>query len=194
MPSENAIFLDRDGVINRNVFYEDSAMFEGPRSSRDFELYPWTIPALSELAGAGFSLFIVSNQPNFAKGKAPLSAAQSLHEELLAQLKRADIQISESYYCFHHPDSLIPGYSSCDCRKPSPKFLLLAAEKFAVDLSASWMVGDRPADVECGQRAGVRTIRVEPDHPAADPRLDYPRPDYFASNLLDASTIILKGR
>ena len=194
MSSAKAVFLDRDGVINRNVFYADSGIFEGPRSSQDLELYPWTIPALGALMKAGYCLFIVSNQPNFAKGKTSLEATTSLHQDLLAKLELADVQICESYFCFHHPESLVAGYSSCDCRKPSPKLLLDAASKFEIDLSASWMIGDRSTDVECGRRAGVQTIRLQPDHPASDPQLDNPLPDHFALDLLEASTIILNGR
>jgi len=67
MPLDRAVFLDRDGTINRNQYYPDSGEFEGPRSADDFELYPWAIPALTALKQAGYCLLIVSNQPNFGE-------------------------------------------------------------------------------------------------------------------------------
>jgi D-glycero-D-manno-heptose 1,7-bisphosphate phosphatase len=83
---------------------------------------------------------------------------------------------------------LLPGYSACDCRKPSPKFLLDAAADYDLDLAQSWMVGDRPTDIECGLRAGVKTIRIAPDHPG---QVDQSvQPHYDAANLLDASNVI----
>jgi D-glycero-D-manno-heptose 1,7-bisphosphate phosphatase len=194
MTSGRAVFLDRDGTINRNLFYSDTAQFEGPRADGELQLYPWTISAMASLRNAGYSLMIVSNQPNFAKGKTPLDSLRAIHEKLIAELRRGDVEVVESYYCLHRPNSEVPGYSTCDCRKPSPRFLFDSAAKYDLDLSRSWMVGDRPTDIECGRRAGVRTIRLQPDHPSPDPRSDLPRPDYFAENLLEAASIIIHGK
>jgi D-glycero-D-manno-heptose 1,7-bisphosphate phosphatase len=194
MHRNRAVFLDREGVINRNLFYPDSGEFEGPRSVTDLELYPWTIPSLIALQASGFSLFIISNQPNYAKGKSSLETMNAIHEKLLEELDAAAIQILESYYCFHHPKSLFPEYANCDCRKPSPRFLFDAAEKYTIDLSHSWMVGDRSTDIACGLKAGVRTIRVAPDHLAADPTKELPLPHHFVSNLQGAAAIIVNER
>jgi len=193
MPLDRAVFLDRDGTINRNQYYPDSGEFEGPRSADDFELYPWAIPALTALKQAGYCLLIVSNQPNFAKGKSTLASLAEIQRKLHVELKHSDIDLLDCYYCYHHPKSQVPGYSECDCRKPSPKFIFDAAKQYAIDLNRSWMVGDRSTDVECGNRAGLRTIRIEPDHPAADPRSNWPKADYYACDLLAASRIILNG-
>jgi D-glycero-D-manno-heptose 1,7-bisphosphate phosphatase len=78
VPARKAVFLDRDGVVNRNVFYPDSGEFESPRSVEAFELFPWTLEALRRLCDAGYALFIVSNQPNFAKGKSPMEPLQEI--------------------------------------------------------------------------------------------------------------------
>jgi len=193
MPSAQAVFLDRDGTINRNHYYADSGEFEAPRSAEDLELYPWSIPALTALKQAGYSLFIVSNQPNFAKGKSTLASLAEIQDKFVSELKLSDIVFQDCYYCYHHPESVVAGYSECVCRKPSPEFIFSAVKKHGVDLSRSWMVGDRPTDVECGYRAGLRTIRIKPDHPSADPQNDWPKADYFCSNLLAASRIILNG-
>lgn len=194
MASDRAVFLDRDGTINRNLFYSDTAEFEGPRSAEEFQLYPWSIEALKALKQAGFCLFIVSNQPNFAKGKSTLESLAGIQERLVSELDRADIQLLDSYYCLHHPDSVLRGYSRCDCRKPSPRFLFAAAEKYAINLACSWMVGDRSTDVECGFRAGVRTIRLTPDHPSPNLQSDWPKADHHAPDLLAATRIILNEK
>jgi D-glycero-D-manno-heptose 1,7-bisphosphate phosphatase len=194
MTTNQAIFLDRDGTINRNLFYPDTQEFEGPREPGELEIYPWTISAMLSLQNAGFCLFIVSNQPNFAKGKTTQESLEAIHGRLIADLKLGGVRIVESFYCLHHPKSEIPGYSTCDCRKPSPRFLFDAAAKYDLELSRSWMVGDRPADIECGRRAGVRTIRLLPDHASPDPRNELPSPDCFAENLLDAATMIINGK
>jgi D-glycero-D-manno-heptose 1,7-bisphosphate phosphatase len=191
MPSDRAVFLDRDGTINRNRYYPDSGEFEGPRSADEFELYPWSIPALAALSQAGYSLIVVSNQPNFAKGKSTLESLLEIQERLVRELKNSGTQLLDSYYCYHHPESLVPGFSKCSCRKPSPDFIFAAVRSYGIDVSRSWMVGDRPTDIECGYRAGLRTIRIEPDHPSADPHNDWPKAHYYAADLLAASRIIL---
>jgi D-glycero-D-manno-heptose 1,7-bisphosphate phosphatase len=193
MLSAPAVFLDRDGTINRNRYYPDSGEFEGPRSAEDLELYPWSIPALTALKHAGYHLLIVSNQPNFAKGKSTLASLAEIQAKFVGELKHSDIDFLDCYYCYHHPDSLVPGYSECVCRKPSPEFIFSAAKKYGIDLSSSWMVGDRRTDVECGFRAGLRTIRIKPDHPSPDPQSDWPKADFYGSELLEASRIILNG-
>jgi D-glycero-D-manno-heptose 1,7-bisphosphate phosphatase len=193
MSSAQAVFLDRDGTINRNRFYGDSGEFEGPRAAEDLELYPWSIPALTALKQAGYHLLIVSNQPNYAKGKSTLASLAEIQEKFVSELKRSNIDLLDCYYCYHHPKSLVPGYSECVCRKPSPEFIYSAVKKHGIDLSRSWMVGDRATDVECGFRAGLRTIRIQPDHPSADPHSDWPKANYYGSDLLEASRIILNG-
>jgi len=192
MSFDRAVFLDRDGVINRNVFYRDTSAFESPRSIDDLELFPWTAPALRQLSRHGFALFIVSNQPNHAKGKASLEALSAIHERIQAELIQGGVEIVESYYCLHHPGSLLPAYSVCGCRKPSPFFLLDAARKYTIDLSRSWMIGDRWSDVQCGLNAGVQTIRVLADAgPIGD---ELPKAHFIADDLLHATELILRGK
>ena len=106
------------------------------------------------------------------------------------QLRAAGVSFRETYYCFHHPTGVVPEYSGpCACRKPQPYFLHLAAERYGLDLSQSWMVGDRDTDVQCGQRAGCRTIFVT--HPQASPHDDSVRPDFVAPDVAAAVALIL---
>jgi D-glycero-D-manno-heptose 1,7-bisphosphate phosphatase len=151
-----AVFLDRDGVLNRNIWNPATGAYESPLIPEQFELLPRVIPALYLLREAGYLLFLVSNQPNYAKGKASMEALDAIHERLEAELTFAGISFAACYYCFHHP-----AFSGeCLCRKPSPYFLLEARDIFEVDLAQSWMVGDRVSDIACGRAAGVRTVAV----------------------------------
>ena len=156
-----AIFLDRDGVINKNIFYEHSGEWEAPLTPDHFELADGAIEALRQLQSAGLLLFVVSNQPNAAKAKATLETLDEIHQRLIAALDEAHIHFTAFYYCYHHPAGTVPSLSGpCDCRKPSPHFLLKAANDHNIDLAKSWIVGDRDTDVACGHAAGVHTIRI----------------------------------
>ncbi len=160
-----AVFLDRDGVLNRNVFNPATGAYELPLRPEDFELLPGVLPALAQLQDLGYRLFLVSNQPSHAKGKTTLAALHAIHGRLQALLAEAGIAFADVYYCYHHPDGIVPGYSGpCLCRKPSPYFLNEAQRKFGLVPAQSWMIGDRGSDILCGRAAGVRTIRIAPDH------------------------------
>jgi D-glycero-D-manno-heptose 1,7-bisphosphate phosphatase len=175
-----AVFLDRDGVINRNVFNPATDEYEAPLVVEDFALLPAVPSALQGLRDAGFLLFLVSNQPNYAKGKATLVELLAISAALRRELIAMRVEFAAFYYCLHHPDGTIEGYSGpCVCRKPSPYFLLKAAREFHLDLQQSWMIGDRATDIHCGRAAGVQTIlidaegtdrkrEVEPDRIARD--------------------------
>jgi D-glycero-D-manno-heptose 1,7-bisphosphate phosphatase len=161
-PGRRAVFLDRDGVINRNVFNPLTGKFEAPLTVADFALIPGVREALRYLQQAGFFLFLVSNQPNYAKKKSTLADLAAIDAALQHELKTMQVEFSAIYYCLHHPEGSVPGYSGCClCRKPSPYFLLRAAKEFGINLAESWMVGDRYTDVLCGKAAGARTIFIE---------------------------------
>jgi len=156
-----AVFLDRDGVINANVFYADSGEEEAPRTAADFHLLPGALEAMRQLQDAGYLLFVVSNQPNQAKRKATKTDHDAIQSLLAETLDCTGIKIEEFFYCFHHPDGVEPSLSGpCDCRKPSPFFLNQARDRYALDMAKSWMVGDRVSDVVCGCSAGTKTVRI----------------------------------
>ena len=194
MTIRSAVFLDRDGVINKNVLDPATGEYGAPLRADQFELAPGALSALEALQQAGFALFVVSNQPNYAKGKCSFEELNAIHQRLKAELDAAGVALTAAYYCYHHPQGKIRGYSGpCGCRKPSPYFLLGAREEHGVSLESSWMVGDRPTDIECGRAAGVKTIRVAADHPAS-PHPDEPIADFEAHDLAQAAEIILKSR
>jgi D-glycero-D-manno-heptose 1,7-bisphosphate phosphatase len=187
-----AVFLDRDGVINRNVFYPDTGEYESPRTVSAFELFPDSLLSLFKLQEAGYRLFLVSNQPNIAKSKSTWSELQEIQMKFEAALALAKIEFVAFFYCYHHPASSVPDYGGpCECRKPSPYFLTKAAADYSVDLSQSWMVGDRGTDIECGKRAGVRTILIVPDGGLAQSLPQTFEPDHLARNLSEATSLIL---
>lgn len=161
MTKKRALFLDRDGVINDLVYYADYDEWESPRSVADLRLRPGAADAIADAARQGWLVFVITNQPSYAKGKCPLEALQAVHREVLARLGAA---ITDSFVCYHHPESKIAGYGACECRKPSPWFIREAARRYHVDLASSWMVGDRDTDIEAGRRAGVRTALINYEH------------------------------
>lgn len=184
LTGRKAVFLDRDGVINANLFYTDSGEIEAPRTAADFQLLPGTLEAMKQLQDAGYLLFVVSNQPNQAKRKATKADHDAIQSGLVTALDQAGIKVEEFFYCFHHPNGTEPSLSGpCDCRKPSPFFLNQARDRYGLDMVQSWMVGDRDGDIACGRAAGVGTIRIadKPDAAAI----------HTVSDLAKAGEIIL---
>jgi D-glycero-D-manno-heptose 1,7-bisphosphate phosphatase len=187
-----AVFLDRDGVINRNVLDPASGEYGAPLTAEYFELAPGAIRGMQRLRAAGFPLFLISNQPNFAKGKSTLEELARIHRRLEDELEAAGVSMVESYYCYHHPRGEVAGYSGpCDCRKPSPYFLHKAQEAYSLSLADSWIVGDRVTDIECGQAAGLHTIRVAADYPV-ERGVEEVEAEFNARDLEDAAGIILQ--
>jgi D-glycero-D-manno-heptose 1,7-bisphosphate phosphatase len=188
-----AVFLDRDGVLNHNVRNPSTGAWEAPQTPAQFHLISGVTRALAELHEAGFLLFLVSNQPDFAKGKSTLATLGAIHRRLEAALIDAGISFTEFNYCFHHPGGVVPAYSGpCRCRKPSAYFLRRAREQFALELRKSWMIGDRSTDIECGLAAGVKTVLVG----AVDSQrasIDVLASDYVAADLAAAAKIVLRA-
>ena len=161
---QKALFIDRDGVINHLVFYPSHGEWEAPRHVADLRLLPDAIPALRRAHADGWLLFLITNQPSYAKGKCSLQDLEEVHREVLSRLVSGGVVITDSFVCYHHPESKIPGYGACRCRKPSPWFITEAAKRHDLDLSQSWMVGDQDTDIETGHRAGCRTAQIEYEH------------------------------
>ncbi len=169
-----AVFLDRDGVINRAVMRDGTP--RPPASLEQCEVLPRVAEALSALKAHGFSRVVVTNQPDVARGISSRELVDSIHARLASEL-----DIDAILTCFHDDAD------ACECRKPKPGLLLRAARDLGIDLASSFMVGDRRQDVEAGRRAGCRTFWVVPDHSApSDVECDF-----RVSSLFEASRIIL---
>ena len=187
---KKAVFLDRDGVLNELVLNPVTGEYEPPHSPDDLILFPYVIESLLILQVAEFELFLVSNQPDYAKGKTTLEMIHAVHARFDHILTSGGIHFREYYYCYHHPNGIVPEYSfACECRKPKPWFLLKASQDYGINLEKSWLIGDRDSDIECGRAAGTRTIMIEEPHSSGLRGSSHP--DNFAENLKDAVMIIL---
>jgi D-glycero-D-manno-heptose 1,7-bisphosphate phosphatase len=184
-----AIFLDRDGVINEDVFYPETGEWEAPLSPADLVLRPGVLPALTRLAGFGAALVLVSNQAAHAKGKVALEQLIAVDARLRAMLGEAGIGFTDVCYSYSHPNGVVPGFSGPSLeRKPSPYFLLVSAARHHFDLARSWMIGDRDTDIECGRAAGTRTILIANLH--AGEKAGASAPDFRCADLAEAAEVI----
>jgi D-glycero-D-manno-heptose 1,7-bisphosphate phosphatase len=189
---KKAVFLDRDGVINRKAR-------EGQyvTSWEQMEFLPGALEAVRLLNQAGYFVVVASNQRCVAKGLITSSQLEALHNRMRREFESAGAVIDAIYYCPH--DHQPP----CGCRKPAPGMLLEAARKHIIDLAASWMIGDSEHDVAAGRSAGCRTVRVIEDggsivQTPMGQRMDEgmgaeidQRADVVASSLLGAVQIVL---
>lgn len=170
-----AVFLDRDGVINRPVIREGKPY--PPASLEELEILPGVLDALAALSEAGYWLIVVTNQPDVARGSMPRALVDSINAWL-----QSELPLDAVLTCFHD------GVDQCDCRKPKPGLLLTAARNFGIDLPASFMVGDRWRDVEAGRRAGCRTFFIDYGYDEKQPE-SY---DFCVGSLLEAAKKILQ--
>jgi D-glycero-D-manno-heptose 1,7-bisphosphate phosphatase len=147
-PPRRAVFLDRDGVLNRAVVCDGKPY--PPTCRTDLQVLPGTREALMALREQGFLLYVVTNQPDVARGEQLRSSVEAMHTALQEALPL------DGFYVCYHDDA-----DGCECRKPKPGLLLTAARELGISLPASYMVGDRWRDVEAGQRAGCRTAWID---------------------------------
>jgi D-glycero-D-manno-heptose 1,7-bisphosphate phosphatase len=143
-----AVFLDRDGVLNRAVVREGKPY--PPASVDELEILPDVPEALAALKAEGFLLLVVTNQPDVARGTQQRSVVESIHQAL-----RVSLPIDDFFVCYHDDRN------ACLCRKPKPGLLLQAAAQYGLDLSACYLIGDRWRDIEAGQAAGCATIWID---------------------------------
>ena len=184
---KKAIFLDRDGVINKNVYYEDTKEWESPRILDDFHLIDNVISSLKILQENDYHFFIVTNQPSYAKGKTTLENLEEIISHTVRLLEKDNIKIQKVYCSFKHEKSIYKDYlTPCNFRKPNIGALMDAKDKFQINLNQSWMIGDRDTDIECGLNAGTKTIKISPYEDSKNIKADY-----NVSSLKEASVKIL---
>lgn len=171
-----AVFLDRDGVLNRAVVRNGKPY--PPGSLAELRISKEAAPALRKLRENGFLLIGITNQPDVARGAQRREVVESIHAALLAALPLEEILV-----CYHDDRD------RCSCRKPEPGLLHEASRKYGICLAASFMVGDRWKDVEAGRRAGCKTILIDRRYDEEKPA---PPPDYKIRSLSGAAAYILK--
>lgn len=156
-----AIFLDRDGVINKLIYHTDAGIVDSPFTTSQFQVISRVPAAIRVLNGLGMPVIVVSNQPGIAKKHFSKTTLHSFDRKLLKSLKPAGAHLDAIYYCTHHPESHVPALRKrCDCRKPGIGMLKKASKEFGISLGESFMIGDGLTDIEAGSRAGCRTIFV----------------------------------
>lgn len=183
---QKAVFLDRDGTINRYVGFL--------RNIDEFELLPGVAQAVRKINELGWLAVVVTNQPVIARGEVTEEQLEAIHCKMETLLGREGAWLDAIYYCPHHPDKGFPGERPelkihCSCRKPAPGMLLDAAQRFNIDLSRSWMVGDGKNDVLAGKNVGCRTALLCAD--GTPPELGQER---TAPSLYDFVEQVLRGK
>lgn len=178
---QRAIFLDRDGTINREVGLISDI--------QRFELLPGVGEAIRRINQSGFLAIVVTNQPVIARGELSCEGLEEIHNKMETLLGEDGAYLDGIYYCPHHPHS---GYEGevrelkidCDCRKPRPGMLYAASEAFQIDLEKSWMIGDSERDIGAGKNAGCKTALIGRESLGQD---------VSAGSLLEAVSMILRG-
>lgn len=173
-----AVFLDRDGILNRSIVLNGKPY--PPSRLDDLEVPPGSITSLWQLADLGYVLIGVTNQPEVARGTQSRELVETLNAVLQTRLP-----VREIFVCYHDDSD------NCTCRKPKPGLILQAAEKYGLDLSRSWMVGDRWKDVAAGQAAGLKTIFVDYHYAETYQGNDA---DFTIEDIVHLANIILNGQ
>jgi len=179
---KRAIFLDRDGVINKEKGYVHKI--------EDFEFEKNALRGLKEIDFNKFLVFLICNQAGIAKGFYSTKDFKKLDSWLRDFLLKKGIKIQKTYFCPHHPEAEIKKYrKKCSCRKPEIGLLLRAKREFNLDLKNSFFIGDKTCDILAGKRAGCKTILVKTGY-AGEDKLFCVEPDFKAKDLLEAVRLI----
>jgi D-glycero-D-manno-heptose 1,7-bisphosphate phosphatase len=187
-----AVFLDRDGVINPLVYNINTGEYESPNYPEEFSIYSYVLKSLKLIKENKFKIIIVSNQPSYAKGKASLENIRAIEKLLFDFSVENGGLVDEFYYCYHHPEGIIPEYAiSCRCRKPNTLFPEKAVEKFNLDKANCYFVGDQDADIKCGKTMGFKTVKINNVHSAHKSGRE--TPDIFAADLYEAALQVIRN-
>ena len=184
-PVVKAIFLDRDGVINKN---EPEYLYK----IKDFKFLPGVMRGFKKLSKTKFKIIIITNQSGIARGYFTENDLKKLHNWVLNLLKMKGVGIDKVYYCPHHPDFGDEKYrKKCNCRKPNLGLVQKAVEDFKISLNDSWLIGDDTRDILMGRTANLKTIFIGKNQKEFNKLKILPH--YFAKNFLEAINIILKN-
>ena len=193
MTKRRAVFVDRDGVINRMWLHPEFGTVDSPANPEQFELLPGAGAGIAILNQLGLLVIVVSNQPGIAKGKFTPALLAAIEDKMIAGIGIAGGHLDAVYNCLHHPDAALDLYRvACDCRKPQPGLLVQAASAWDIDLSRSYMIGDGVTDIAAGCAVKATTLFVNSrkcyhcDSLAAHNAW----PDYLVSNLQEAALVI----
>jgi len=188
MTKQIAIFLDRDGTINKYV--------KDIHTPNQFKLLKNAPKAIRLLNKIKIPVIVVTNQPAVAKGFCTIRDIQKINKKMVNELRKYDAKISAVYFCPHHPEKGWPGENpkykiNCNCRKPKIGMLLKAKKRFGLNLKKCFMIGDETRDVQTGKNAGCTTILLKTGKRKKDPRFKA-KPDYICRDLYQAAKLIAK--
>jgi len=188
MKKRKAVFLDRDGTINEEAGY--------PGDISLVRIFPWSFEAVRKINRAGFLAVVVTNQSGIARGFFREEALRQVHEEMKLAFENRDAYLDGIFYCPHFRPSVLPEYDiDCSCRKPNPGMAYAAAEKLDIDLTSSYVVGDKTDDVLFGMNIQAKPILVltgfgrETLEKLREQKIP---PAFIAGNVLDAVDWILR--
>ncbi len=181
-----AIFIDRDGVINKEVSLLHKI--------EDFELLPGVARAIKKINDSEFLAIVITNQPVVARGLSTIEELEEIHKKMESLLGKERAKLDAIYYCPHHPDKGFPGENpkykiECNCRKPKIGLVKRAEKDFNIDLKSSYFIGDSFRDILCGKNAGLNTIGVGAKNNCRENEI---KPDYFFDDLYQAVKFIIK--
>ncbi len=180
----DTVFLDRDGVINK-----DSA--EYIKTPSEFEFIPKSPEAVALLTQKGFQVIVVTNQSMIGRNMATKETLDAVFEKMKKGIEKAGGRITDIFYCPHAPED------HCSCRKPKPGLMFQAQKKYQINMEGAFMVGDSVKDIDCARRAGcAKALLVKTGNgPKAYDELilNHMVPDYFAEDLYDAACWIIKS-
>ena len=177
--SSPAIFLDRDGTINKEIQY----LHEPDK----FQFTNNAIEGIKKLYDAEYKIIIISNQPGIGLGYYTKEDFFQVNKKMLKDLSEAGILVDKIYFCPHSKSE------KCECRKPDQKFIEQAQQDLNLDLSRSWFIGDRKSDIETGKRADISTIMIKTEYSGDDEEYQV-EPDYYAADLKEAAGIIMSHK
>ena len=171
-----AIFLDRDGVINKEVNYLSDPS--------EFNLIKGVAHALKSLKAKGYLLIVITNQSGIARGYYNEETLQKIHDKMNSELEERGVKLDDIYFCPHHPEFT----GLCPCRKPKPGMLLRAKKDHEIDLESSYLVGDKLSDIKAGLNAHCQTVLVLSGHGNEEiEKIQSERPDMICKDLLEFS-------
>lgn len=197
---KNAVFLDRDGVINELVYFPEMGIIDTPIKTSQVKLVFGIDQLILQAKKLGFLIIVISNQPSIGLKKITEKDFILINNKVHSLLLKENALPDSFYYCFHHPYAKLVKYRrKCNCRKPKTGLFKQAAEEFNLNLSESWMIGDGIDDVRAGKAAGCTTILLANINSSENLRiieqqLGKIKPDFIIKKLPEALEIIRKDR
>lgn len=156
-----AIFLDRDGVINKLVYQKDEGIIDTPINESQFVMVEKVPESIFKLHSSGYKIIIISNQPGIAKGYFTQKTFKNISKKMHSIFKENKVVVEDEFYCFHHPSAKNLKYRmNCSCRKPGIGLIKKASRIYNIDLKNSYFIGDGIVDLQAAKRAGCKSIFI----------------------------------